>query len=76
MSFPIDAQTANTGSVNKYTIQQHVKWWDNCIEAPNTHHLQHGTQPLSRRGTERGCPDFLRASPLRGPSVQRFGFIR
>jgi hypothetical protein len=25
------------GSVNKYTVQQHVKWWDNCVEAPNTY---------------------------------------
>jgi hypothetical protein len=25
------------GGVQKYTIQQHVKWWDNCIEAPNTY---------------------------------------
>ena len=34
----IDAQTAAIlGSVNKYTVQQHVKFWDNCIEAPNTY---------------------------------------
>lgn len=34
----IDAQTAAIlGSVNKYTVQQHVKWWDNCVEAPNTY---------------------------------------
>ena len=34
----IDAQTAAIlGSVNKYTVQQHTKWWDNCIEAPNTY---------------------------------------
>ena len=47
----IDAQTANIlGSVNKYTIQQHVKWWDNCIEAPNTYTIYNMAtqQPLIR----------------------------
>jgi hypothetical protein len=34
----IDAQTANIlGSINKFTVQQHVKIFDNCIEQPNTY---------------------------------------
>jgi hypothetical protein len=34
----IDAQTANIlGSINKFTVQQHVKVFDNCIEQPNTY---------------------------------------
>jgi hypothetical protein len=33
----IDAQTAAIlGSVQKYTVQQHVKIFDNCVEQPNT----------------------------------------
>ena len=34
----IDAQTAAIlASVNKYSIQQHVRVCDNCIEVPNTY---------------------------------------
>ena len=34
----IDAQTAAIlASVNNYSIQQHVRVCDNCIEAPNTY---------------------------------------
>ena len=51
----IDAQTANIlGSINKFTVQQHVKVFDNCIEQPNTYTIYNLETHLGTSRCRRG----------------------
>ena len=64
----LDSATATIlASVNKYTIQQHVKWLDNCIEMPNTYTVYNfqTARPRLETNVPRG--------PLRGRVGSRRG---
>ena len=71
----IDAQTAAIlASVNKYSIQQHVRVCDNCIEVPNTYDLQPRDEPGHHpRG---GRVRRLHAMLLRPRAQPHFAFSR
>ena len=69
----IDAQTANIlGSVNNYMVQQHVKWWDNCVEAPNTYTIYNADTglPLIRVEEQSECMTRCCCAPHHGVVLQ------